>query len=602
MSAPASATSACAPSRPGAPYAEKSQGLRIRISRDGEEVSSDDEEVLSDDEEVPGAAAKGAYEQAMQEIAESRAKGGGEIAMAPYVRPAFLNALDSSSRVKFLAGLRMLPKVIVVIYAEDERVEDYWDEGDRDWYYTLNAVRIAVCINELELAAAADRLTIGDIVEEMKRLVACTDISVSMRPKWVTYYAYALNEREGFPIINEDADVDIYLHAGTAAFLILHLGAGDLLHAFMHALQDAKVAAAETGDSLEPLELELFINLLVQFFSPYDSPSEYDLTPEQAAWVELVCRHPASVASEAVYNSTSIKNELPFLYFTLKASLKPDQMNVLFPSAPSVSSPMPTDAHSAGVPEPRRSARKRKFSSTAAEEAQLAAEYAEAKNLLLESYPAVGSASLTLKKDETKGVYACAASAIPKGAFVCEYAGDLLTEAGAKAAVAEYDAAGEKDGNKIGCYMFYIRFGSSRKYCIDSTRPGRGYEPGTQLEEHEKLFASTSPSSSSSTSSSHHRDRRLEELGYGLARYCSHSRTNPNLTLKLFDVPSTHIRTNQFDGSNASAQSVGVMDPHQRYPRLCFFANRSIQAGDELTLDYGDFTPSARREYPWLAV
>jgi len=53
---------------------------------------------------------------------------------------------------------------------------------------------------------------------------------------------------------------------------------------------------------------------------------------------------------------------------------------------------------------------------------------------------------------------------IPKGSFVCEYAGDLLPADEAKLRESEYEDTG------AGCYMYYFEW-NKQKLCLDATKP-----------------------------------------------------------------------------------------------------------------------------------
>lgn len=131
-------------------------------------------------------------------------------------------------------------------------------------------------------------------------------------------------------------------------------------------------------------------------------------------------------------------------------------------------------------------------------------------------------------------------SDVSRNAFVCEYAGELISEARAQDRESEY----EREIPSPGCYMFYFVH-SAKRLCIDSTRvPADDVSCGALL------------------------------FGYG--RYINHARKRANLVGKV------------------------VVDSKGR-PRLCFFAKRSISANEELLIDYGDRDRENIKANPWLA-
>lgn len=64
---------------------------------------------------------------------------------------------------------------------------------------------------------------------------------------------------------------------------------------------------------------------------------------------------------------------------------------------------------------------------------------------------------------------------------------------------------------------------------------------------------------------------------YGLARRINHSRNSPNL------------------------KPIFVLDS-QNMAHLCLFANRDIEAKEELRFDYGDRRRQSSLEFPWLCT
>ena len=60
------------------------------------------------------------------------------------------------------------------------------------------------------------------------------------------------------------------------------------------------------------------------------------------------------------------------------------------------------------------------------------------------------------------------------------------------------------------------------------------------------------------------------------------------------------------EGASSSASSSSrvlsavPLNLHKTYPRLCFFANRAISGGEELTIDYGDRDSDSVKQHPWL--
>ncbi|RWS24423.1 N-lysine methyltransferase SETD8-like protein [Leptotrombidium deliense] len=63
-----------------------------------------------------------------------------------------------------------------------------------------------------------------------------------------------------------------------------------------------------------------------------------------------------------------------------------------------------------------------------------------------------------------KGKGVLSSTLIPKGSFVCEYAGDLIKKAEAKEREKLYELRGE------GCYMYYFMWGEIQ-WCVDATKP-----------------------------------------------------------------------------------------------------------------------------------
>ena len=166
----------------------------------------------------------------------------------------------------------------------------------------------------------------------------------------------------------------------------------------------------------------------------------------------------------------------------------------------------------------------------------------------LATYPALGDAPLSLVKDATKGWCVYADAAIPKGAFVLEYAGRLLTHAESLAVEASYADMEEEDP---GSYMFWFSHNNAT-YCIDATLP-----PGTVNDP--------------------------PDMRWGLGRYLNHSRT-PNLYVTL--------KTGNAAGAPQTSEHTT--------PRLCFFARHTIAAGTELTFNYGDRSRESRENFAWL--
>jgi len=72
--------------------------------------------------------------------------------------------------------------------------------------------------------------------------------------------------------------------------------------------------------------------------------------------------------------------------------------------------------------------------------------------------------NVIVKEIERKGKGVVAVMAIPKGAFVCEYSGELITMKDAKLRELRYESLG------AGCYMYYFRWADS-VWCVDATMP-----------------------------------------------------------------------------------------------------------------------------------
>ena len=102
--------------------------------------------------------------------------------------------------------------------------------------------------------------------------------------------------------------------------------------------------------------------------------------------------------------------------------------------------------------------------------------------------------------------------------------------------------------------------------------------------------AAAAAQASASTSSAAAPPPPVASLGYGFARYISHSKDSPNLRGRVINQPSVAIPT------ATTSRSPLPFDSAKRYPRLCFFATRDIQAGEELTLSYG----VVDHDLPWL--
>ena len=69
--------------------------------------------------------------------------------------------------------------------------------------------------------------------------------------------------------------------------------------------------------------------------------------------------------------------------------------------------------------------------------------------------------------------------------------------------------------------------------------------------------------------------RRHADASYGLARYMNHSKANANLKGYL------------------------IVDQAKQL-HCCFLANRDIEAGEALLIDYGERRRDVVRSFPWL--
>eukprot|EP00741_Cyanophora_paradoxa_P017549 tig00020996_g16953.t1 len=121
--------------------------------------------------------------------------------------------------------------------------------------------------------------------------------------------------------------------------------------------------------------------------------------------------------------------------------------------------------------------------------------------------------------------------------FVCEYAGENISEMEGKKREKEYI---DKDAQDW--YFFYYNFGS-RRMCVDAMRDTYG------------TFGLP-----------------------GFGRVINHSRLNPNLCKRVLKVPGV---------------TPGL-------PRLFLFAVRDIEEGEELLIDYGDRDGKSVKNNPWL--
>jgi hypothetical protein len=98
------------------------------------------------------------------------------------------------------------------------------------------------------------------------------------------------------------------------------------------------------------------------------------------------------------------------------------------------------------------------------------------------AYPAANPmVRLALNLDPQKGLCVSSACHIPEGAFVLEYAGDLLTQEESVAAEERYYS--EYSIDAVGCFMFWFQF-KRKTYCIDSTCPAPNMQPGAKLPQH----------------------------------------------------------------------------------------------------------------------
>lgn len=272
--------------------------------------------------------------------------------------------------------------------------------------------------------------------------------------------------------------------------------------------------------------------------------------------------------------------------------------------------------------------------------------------LMRASFPAIGDIRLQLVHDTTKGHGVSTRSYIAPGAFVLEYAGELLTREEALKREEVY-------GDKLGCYMFYFRF-KRKQFCVDATLPGFNWTP-----------SHTVPSVQLHDSC----------LGFGWARLMNHSRS-PCLLPKVLDCPppplckeevteeaamekqrkiaealnkaskpsltlsstlitsstpsnppsssssssssssptsSSSTSTSASSSSTPPVSSLGGLSvksvktpylyasqaaiaqlPAGSYPRIIFFSSREIFPDEELTFDYGDRDPQSLVHFPWL--
>lgn len=172
-----------------------------------------------------------------------------------------------------------------------------------------------------------------------------------------------------------------------------------------------------------------------------------------------------------------------------------------------------------------------------------------------------GEYNLYIVTDSLKGFCVYSSDYIPANSYICEYAGELLTEAEATLRNINYSI--NSVNRTDACYLYYFACGN-KTYCIDSTVDNSN-------------FTAENPNSL--------------DMRFGYAPYLNHSRIHCNITpLKK--------KNNSKNSSNHTVEN----SENNNKPRvkIVFYSNQAIVAHTELLFDYGDRSEESRKHFPWL--